>query len=401
MTTAVASPPSVQTSHSRNGWPSGSSGQVHLNSMSSEDISWMFVPRKSAQQTNSSSSLSSSSSTGTLLSASQHHVNGVINGDHSAGSRKRLVRGPWPSSKAEPVSGSVSGQVSGIQASRPQSHPASATTSPSPAVSALNTAQNVLPSQHMVQPQVQSNGLLRGQGQGQGLGHSDMPVVLHLLPMNGTFERKTITVPLHPELVRIGRQTNQKTLPTPLNGYFDSKVLSRSHAEIWADKDGKINIRDVKSSNGTFVNGKRLSPEGQPSEAQVLKEQDVLELGIDIVAEDQKSVIHHKVAARVEHAGFYAQANGSLDPVFGELENQVANGHAGTQLNQGFRNRNLSTGSAASTSRFGHAVNTSGGVAAHHAKWLQPITMEQVVKRLHVSTISYISHEQYAYTYRC
>jgi hypothetical protein len=72
--------------------------------------------------------------------------------------------------------------------------------------------------------------------------------------MNGTFERKTITVPFGPDVLRIGRQTNNKTIPTPLNGYFDSKVLSRQHAEIWADRNGKIMMKgDVRNDewNGT------------------------------------------------------------------------------------------------------------------------------------------------------
>lgn len=41
-----------------------------------------------------------------------------------------------------------------------------------------------------------------------------------------------------------------KVKPTHTNAIFDSKVLSRSHAEIWADK-GKVYIQDTKSSNGT------------------------------------------------------------------------------------------------------------------------------------------------------
>ena len=39
------------------------------------------------------------------------------------------------------------------------------------------------------------------------------------------------------EGVAIGRHTSQKTLPTPRNGYFDSKVLSRQHAKIYAEKE--------------------------------------------------------------------------------------------------------------------------------------------------------------------
>jgi hypothetical protein len=41
------------------------------------------------------------------------------------------------------------------------------------------------------------------------------------------------------EPLKIGRQVNSKTKPAPSNGYFDSKVLSRNHAEIWVE-GGKV-----------------------------------------------------------------------------------------------------------------------------------------------------------------
>ena len=49
---------------------------------------------------------------------------------------------------------------------------------------------------------------------------------------------------------QVGRAVANKVKPTHTNAIFDSKVLSRSHAEIWADK-GKVYIQDTKSSNGT------------------------------------------------------------------------------------------------------------------------------------------------------
>jgi len=45
-------------------------------------------------------------------------------------------------------------------------------------------------------------------------------------------------------------------------------------------------IRDLKSSNGTFVNGIRLSEEGIESAPKELKSGDVLEFGIDILQDD-------------------------------------------------------------------------------------------------------------------
>jgi pSer/pThr/pTyr-binding forkhead associated (FHA) protein len=41
-------------------------------------------------------------------------------------------------------------------------------------------------------------------------------------------------------------------------------VLSRSHAEVWSD-NGKVFIKDTKSSNGTYINEIRLSAGGVES----------------------------------------------------------------------------------------------------------------------------------------
>ncbi|KAF8063539.1 hypothetical protein FPV67DRAFT_1585724 [Lyophyllum atratum] len=120
---------------------------------------------------------------------------------------------------------------------------------------------------------------------------------LYLYPLNDSFVPKHISL-AHGQRVKIGRQTNAKTAPGERNGYFDSKVLSRQHAEVWEDGN-KIFIKDVKSSNGTFINGERLSPEGLESDPYELKSDDIVEYGIDIVGEDNKTIIHHKVAARV------------------------------------------------------------------------------------------------------
>lgn len=223
---------------------------------------------------------------------------------------------------------------------------------------------------------VQANGI-------RNQGPQAPPVILHLLPINNTFERKTITVPFYPDVLRIGRQTNQKTIPTPLNGYFDSKVLSRQHAEIYADRDGRIFIRDVKSSNGTFLNGERLSPENRESDPREMLEGNVLELGIDIVSEDQKTVVHHKVSAKVEHAGFFGQTNDPLN--FGDLDPSSGSGMASgpSQIR-----RNGSHGSMAGRGGLNAVMNqAANGVGAiaqqqHMRNWLNPISMEHIVKKL-------------------
>jgi hypothetical protein len=67
---------------------------------------------------------------------------------------------------------------------------------------------------------------------------------LHLTPLNGTFVPKQISLDHTTSgggggRVKIGRQINAKTVPNATNGYFDSKVLSRAHAEVWSE-DGKV-----------------------------------------------------------------------------------------------------------------------------------------------------------------
>ncbi|TEB19569.1 hypothetical protein FA13DRAFT_1758105 [Coprinellus micaceus] len=131
-----------------------------------------------------------------------------------------------------------------------------------------------------------------------GTSGSPLPFpALYLYPLNDSFVPKHIALS-HGQHVKIGRQTNAKTAPAEKNGYFDSKVLSRQHAEVW-EEGGKIYIKDVKSSNGTFINGERLSSEAVESDPYELKSDDIVEFGIDIVGEDNKTIIHHKVAARV------------------------------------------------------------------------------------------------------
>lgn len=229
------------------------------------------------------------------------------------------------------------------------------------------------------------------QGMMRPMGAEQLPAgqpVLYLLSLNGTFERKTIGVPFAPESLRIGRQTNQKTVPTATNGFFDSKVLSRQHAEVFAERNGKIYIRDVKSSNGTFVNGTRLSQENRESEPHELQTADHLELGIDIVSEDQKTVVHHKVAAKVEHAGFLTSSNNVLDMNFGDLDPANANmmmSAGGSQM-RGRTGSNVSMNNNGRMPQNGPPMNAqTNGMVQQRPFFMSPIATDQIMKRLAVS----------------
>ncbi|KAJ5492584.1 hypothetical protein N7539_001330 [Penicillium diatomitis] len=373
--TAVASPPSVQ-SGSRLGWYSaGDGGQGSLSSVNAEDVSRIFMPRKQLQRSNSSSSVGSNSSTSTVISTEgAQDINAGQPGseENPWSAKKKPIRNPWPSSKAEPVAG--------VTNARSQIVPAfsSGPTGPS-TMTAMHQAQNVVPSHHVLQ-NPQQNGVRQMNGQS-----AEPPAILALTPLNNTFEKKQINVPFFPEVLRIGRQTNAKTVPTPVNGFFDSKVLSRQHAEIWADKSGKIWIRDVKSSNGTFVNGHRLSLENRESEPHELREHDTLELGIDIVSEDQNTIVHHKVSAKVEHAGLYGAAPSILDLNFGDLDPASGGGLLPSPLSQPLSHLRGRSGSNVSSRSV--QSNASSHLNVMHQQrqmnyWSSPISVEQVVKRL-------------------
>lgn len=371
--TAVASPPSVQ-SGPRLGWYSSSNGgQGALSSMDTNEVSRVFMPRKSTQRSNSSSSLNSNSSTSTVATNSQNSDSGQ-NSNIEWSSKKKSSRNIWPSTKSEPVSG--------ITNTRSQVVPAfSAGPTASSTMSAIHQPSSIVPSQHMPQTPQQNGARTNGQPSG------DPPIILSLLPLNGTFDKKQIHVPFFPDMLKIGRQTNAKTVPTAMNGFFDSKVLSRSHAEIWADKNGKIWIRDVKSSNGTFVNGNRLSQENRESDPHEIRENDTLELGIDIVSEDQKTVVHHKVSAKVEHAGVLTNIPNILDLTLGDLDPASGNGMLPSPLSQPLSHFRGRSGSAMSNRSTQSSASTQLNALQQQRQmnyWNSPVSIEQVVKRLTV-----------------
>ncbi|KAF0635254.1 hypothetical protein FPSE5266_07577 [Fusarium pseudograminearum] len=335
----------------------------------------MFAPRKPLSRSNSSSSVSSNSSnsSATTVASNGSHPNGsplssttdLSIWSSSDAPRKRLQpKTPWPPGKREYQQQDMSRM-------------------------SLGRAQGTMAAHGSVQPgpgqvQMAAQGMMRPM---QGEQVPPGQPVLYLLSLNGTFERKTIAVPFAPETLRIGRQTNQKTVPTPTNGFFDSKVLSRQHAEIYAERNGKIYIRDVKSSNGTFVNGTRLSQENRESEPHELQTSDHLELGIDIVSEDQKTVVHHKVAAKVEHAGFMSASSNVMDMNFGDLD--PANG--AMMMPSGpmqLRGRTNSNASAASNGRMmpngvGGVMNVqSNSMPQQRPFYLTPVATDQILKRL-------------------
>ena len=125
--------------------------------------------------------------------------------------------------------------------------------------------------------------------------------------------------------IRIGRFTDRSgTLAASTNSLtgkiaFKSKVVSRGHAELWCEANAKVSfflsdshchaicplsaaeqfyVKDTSSSSGTFLNHMRLSQAGVESRPFLLKDGDILQLGVDYQGGTEE--IYRCVKIRVE-----------------------------------------------------------------------------------------------------
>ncbi|KAI8847045.1 SMAD/FHA domain-containing protein [Chytridium lagenaria] len=103
-------------------------------------------------------------------------------------------------------------------------------------------------------------------------------------------------------VVKDGQTQPPKGKSSDLDIWYTSKVVSRTHAEVWA-KDGQIYIKDIGSSSGTFLNKMRLSPSGKESRPYPVKENDVIQFGVDYKGKTED--IFKCITVKV---GFYDQS---------------------------------------------------------------------------------------------
>ncbi|MFM2194532.1 MAG: hypothetical protein RL092_132 [Bacteroidota bacterium] len=87
------------------------------------------------------------------------------------------------------------------------------------------------------------------------------------------------------QLIKIGRSADNDVK-------LSHASVSRHHAEIFVDTDGNVFVRDLNSSNGTFVNDVKI--EG----GKELKPGDVVRVGVEDLVEWQKMVQPVSVQAR-------------------------------------------------------------------------------------------------------
>lgn len=143
------------------------------------------------------------------------------------------------------------------------------------------------------QSQVLSNPTIQSQNQEQPLERDKVVFFVTLISMNDTFTKKHLLVPYHPDSRKLGRPAGSRVKPEVGNGYFDSRVLSRSHAAMFVEgHEGKLMIKDLNSSNGTYVNDERIG-----SEPMQLHLGDIVNLGFNIQADTN----HKQISAKVEN----------------------------------------------------------------------------------------------------
>ncbi|KAI8059084.1 SMAD/FHA domain-containing protein [Gilbertella persicaria] len=97
-------------------------------------------------------------------------------------------------------------------------------------------------------------------------------------------------------VLKVGRAIADRR-PSSTSMTFRSKVVSRKHAEIFVE-DGKVYIRDMQSSSGTFLNNRRLCGPNQLSQPFELHDNDIIQLGVDYQGGTQE--VYRCVKMRVE-----------------------------------------------------------------------------------------------------
>ncbi|CAG8476472.1 16589_t:CDS:2 [Dentiscutata heterogama] len=110
---------------------------------------------------------------------------------------------------------------------------------------------------------------------------SNKSVAVNLIPLNDSIsftpKHLLFTPDQEMKVGRVSGSRNQKEAKAD-NGVFICDVMSREHAML-KEKNGKILIKDTKSTHGTFVNNSRLGDGTQDSEWRELYHGDVITFG--------------------------------------------------------------------------------------------------------------------------
>jgi len=106
-------------------------------------------------------------------------------------------------------------------------------------------------------------------------------ITINLFPLSDSIEFAPKHLSFNPDQeIKVGRVSgsrNQKEAK-PDNGVFSCDVMSREHA-LLKEENGKILIKDLKSTHGTFVNNVRLGDGTEESDWRILNHGDVITFG--------------------------------------------------------------------------------------------------------------------------
>lgn len=109
-------------------------------------------------------------------------------------------------------------------------------------------------------------------------------IVLNAHTNSHPFSTRKIFIQEFNQEIKVGRSI-AKNKVTANNAIFDCKVLSRNHAVfLYSEKENKFFIKDTKSSNGTFVNDKKL----MQLEYEEIFSGDIIKFGVDVVESTKK-----------------------------------------------------------------------------------------------------------------
>lgn len=122
-------------------------------------------------------------------------------------------------------------------------------------------------------------------------------IILNAHTNSHPFSSRKIYIQEMNQEIKVGRSI-AKNKVCENNAIFDCKVLSRNHAIFWySDKENKFYIKDTKSSNGTFVNDKKL----MQSEFEEICSGDIIKFGVDVVESTKKDGTIHGCIIAIVH----------------------------------------------------------------------------------------------------
>nr|CAG8496272.1 3235_t:CDS:2 [Entrophospora candida]CAG8511167.1 8853_t:CDS:2 [Entrophospora candida] len=123
-------------------------------------------------------------------------------------------------------------------------------------------------------------------------------VHINLIPLTDSVDfspkQLTFTPAQEIKIGRVSASRNQRDSRSD-NGVFECDVMSREHAVLKED-GGKITIKDLKSTHGTFINSIRLGDGLEDSEWKILNHNDILAFGHNV---RRNQLIYQHLSARV------------------------------------------------------------------------------------------------------